>query len=234
MKRNRSLIIAAAIAALAIPVLCQAAPVRPGPYFSAFIGAGGVSDAGAATTDFNSVPPTPFNDRVNFDPGINIGATGGYDFGIVRLEGELSYKHGDITSVNSQNAATQSLIRFVNTNGSLGALAAMANTFIDLHSKGPVTPYVGGGFGFAALHLSDTFGTDTGTGQRSIVFFSDDDTVFAYQLGAGLEIPLNRQLSLDLGYRYFATAKANFNSSQIATGFKFESHNGAVGFKVKF
>jgi opacity protein-like surface antigen len=234
MKRSRTLILAAAIVALAIPAVTQAAPSRPGPYFSAFIGGSGVTDTDATTTDFNGAPPIPFNDRVNFDPSIGIGATGGYDFGIVRLEGELSYKQGDISSVDSQVVGNQSITRFVNTNGNVGALTMMANAFIDFHSQGLITPYVGGGIGFAALHLTDTFGTDISTGDRGVVFLSDDDTVFAYQLGAGLEIPLNRQFSIDLGYRYLATAKANFNSTQITTGMKFESHNGAVGIRVKF
>jgi opacity protein-like surface antigen len=231
MKRN--IVVIAAVAALAVPALSQATPIRPGPYVSGFIGVSGVSNTDATTNDFTT--GTTFNDRVKFDPSINIGGTGGFDFGVVRLEGELSYKHGEISSVTSQNAATGTTTQFVSTDGSLGALAVMANAFIDLHNASPITPYIGGGVGFAALHLTDTTGVVAGTGQFSPVFTRDDATVFAYQLGGGLEVALNRRLSLDLGYRYFATSKATFDRNPaIATSMKFESHNGAVGIRVKF
>jgi len=43
---------------------------------------------------------------------------------------------------------------------------------------------------------------------------------------------------LDLGYRYFMTDDANFESdyyySPVTASFKYESHNVAVGFKFKF
>jgi opacity protein-like surface antigen len=110
----------------------------------------------------------------------------------------------------------------------------MANGFIDLHNDTPVTPYVGGGIGFAALHLTDTH--DNFTGDR--LYREDDATVFAYQAGAGLDIALNRRVSLDLGYRYFGTSKAEFDSNNQLNSstaeMRYESHNMAVGVKFKF
>lgn len=227
---KRSLIAIVALITLAIPAICPAAPVRPGAYVSGFLGVNVARDADVTTSDF---PNPNFSDRVEFDPGINIGGTGGYDFGIIRMEGELSYKHAEIRSITDQSDG----FRFHNPDGNLGALAMMFNVFFDLHNDTPVTPYLGGGIGFAALHLSDTFGTDTRSGvpERLLLYSEDDDTVFAYQAGAGLEIALNRQLSLDLGYRYFGTAKARFEKDLInTTDLKFESHNASVGIRVKF
>ncbi|HEY6872066.1 MAG TPA: outer membrane beta-barrel protein [Geobacteraceae bacterium] len=231
---KRSLIVVAAVAALAVPALSPAAPIRPGPYVSGFVGVSGASNTDATTTDF--VGGGTFNERVKFDPSINVGGTGGFDFGVVRLEGELSYKRGEISSITSQNVATGTTSQIVDVDGSLGVLAMMVNTFIDLHNYSPITPYIGGGIGFAALHLTDTFGTNISgtTPSRGLVYERDDDTVFAYQLGGGLEVALNRRLSLDLGYRYFATSKAHFDNNLITTNMKFESHNGAVGIRVKF
>ena len=229
---KKSHIVLAVLVTLMIPVVSSATPIRPGPYVSGFLGVTVPQDSGVTFTQFG--PPATFNDRVEFDPGINIGGTGGYDFGIVRLEGELSYKRGEMTTVTDQT----SNVRYVNVNGSLGALAMMFNGFFDLHNNTPVTPYFGGGIGFAALHLSDTFGTiasGANAGTRQQLYFSDDDTVFAYQAGAGLEIALNRKVSLDLGYRYFGTAQADFNRNfSTETALKFESHNVAVGCRVKF
>ena len=232
MKRN--LIFIAALVTLTLPAVCSAAPARPGAYVSVFAGVSGVMHTDATTNDF--VNGGTFNERVEFDPNINIGGTGGFDFGVVRLEGEISYKHGEISSVSSQDVVTGATSQIVDTDGSLGALAMMFNGFFDLHNASPVTPYFGGGIGFAALHLTDTFGTNISgvAPTRGLVYADDDDTVFAYQAGAGLEIALTRQLSLDLGYRYFATSEAHFNSTPITTNMKFESHNGAVGLRMKF
>jgi len=227
---RRSFITLAAIAVLAFPAVSQATPIHPGPYVSGFIGGSAVTNTDVTSTNFSTLPAGTIRDRVEFDPSINIGGTGGFDFGVVRLEGELSYKHGEISAVNDQT----NNIQFRSTDGSLGALAMMANAFIDLHNYSPITPYLGGGIGFAALHLSDTFGFPAGGGSQVLLYSHDDDTVFAYQAGGGLEVALNRRLSLDLGYRYFATSKARFDRTSIETRMKFESHNGAVGLRVKF
>jgi len=182
----------------------------------------------ADVTGYDYFNGIPFDERVEFDPGINIGGTGGFDYGLVRLEGELSYKHGEMATITDSSG-----VQYRNVDGTVGALAMMFNVFMDLHNPSPVTPYFGGGIGVAALHLSDTFGTSDGS--RTLLYLEDDDSVFAYQVGAGLEIALNRSLSLDLGYRYFATTKGRFDSSyDIDTELKFQSHNAAVGLRVKF
>ncbi|WP_298436094.1 outer membrane beta-barrel protein [Geobacter sp.] len=212
----------AAIALCAIPAVSGATPPRPGAYVSGFLGVSAPLNTDATTYD-NLGPP--INDRVEFDPSINVGGTGGYDFGLIRLEGEISYKQGDIKTVTDRDTG----VRFGNVDGDLGALAVMANAFFDLHNATPVTPYWGGGIGFAVLKLSDTFGNG-----GTPLYAESDDTVFAYQAGGGVEIAINRQFSLDLGYRYFGTSKATFNSTFQTTTLRYESHNGMVGFRVKF
>jgi len=199
-----------------------------GPYVSGFIGVTFPTDTTATGHDFNA--GRDLNDRVGFDPGVNVGGTGGFDFGFLRLEGELSYKHGEINKVDDRISG----IRYNDIDGRIGVLAMMGNAFLDLHNPSPITPYFGGGIGFAAIHQSDTEGRDTSTGLRTRLYRSDDDTVFAYQAGAGLEIALSRMLSLDVGYRYFGTSNASFNDSSIENKMKFESHNAAVGLRVKF
>lgn len=221
----------AALAAFMIPAVCAAAPIRPGGYMSGFIGATVPNDSTVTTDDFflNST----FHDRVQLDPGINIGVTGGYDFGYLRMEGELSYKSSDIKEVIDQSDN----FHFRNVDGDLAAWALMFNTFADLHNNSPVTPYFGGGIGFATLYLGDTFGTDTrgGTPSREQLYVNASDSVFAYQVGGGVEIALNPELSLDLGYRYFSTSTARFEGSfDLSTRLRLESHNATVGFRLKF
>jgi opacity protein-like surface antigen len=222
--------ISALMGVTAIPAVCFASPASPGAYMSAFLGASAPQDTSVTINEFN--PFTTKDTRVEFDPGINIGATGGYDFGFLRLEGEMSYKRGELTKVTEQTFGT----RYINVDGHLGAFAMMVNGFFDLHNESPVTPYLGGGMGFAVLGLSDTRGVDANTGTlNNHIFQSDDDTVFAYQAGAGLEIALNRHFSLDLGYRYFGTSRGSFRKDwPNSTELKLESHNAAVGLRLKF
>ncbi len=227
---KKKLIAFIALVMIAIPALCSAMPPRPGPYVSGFLGVTLPVDTDATSTQYGAGAKT-FNDRVEFDPGINIGGSGGFDFGFLRVEGELAYKNGEISSITEQS----SKVKYANVDGRVGVYSMMFNAFLDLRNPSPVTPYIGGGIGFATLSLDDTFGTDPTTGYRSVLYESEEDTVFAYQAGAGLEIALTSMLSLDLSYRYFGTAKASFNrNTYTATEMKFKSHNASVGFRVKF
>lgn len=223
---KRILIVIAALATLMIPAICSAIPLVPSPYVSVFAGASIPQSTNVTTNDFNNY--TTFNDRVEFDTGVYAGGTAGLDFGLLRLEGELSYRYSDIKSITDQSDGFQ----FQNVDGDLGALTFMTNAFIDLHNPSPITPYFGGGAGFAVLNLSDTFG---GAPAQGLLYPNGSETVFAYQVGAGLEIALNRMLSLDLGYRYFATDKASIESKSISTtNLKLESHNAMVGLRMSF
>jgi opacity protein-like surface antigen len=227
---KKRLIVFVALTMLIIPAMGSAMPPRPGPYVSGFLGVSLPVDTEVTSTQYGPGTKT-FTDRVEFDPSISIGGSGGFDFGYLRIEGELSYKNGEMSSITEKISQT----RFANVDGRVGVSALMFNAFFDMRNPSPVIPYIGGGIGFATLNLGDTYGTDTTTGYRERLYHSDTDTVFAYQVGAGLEIALTSMLSLDLGYRYFGTAKAQFNrNSSTATEVKFESHNASVGFRVKF
>lgn len=217
---KRYMIVVAALATLLLPSLVRGEPPRPGPYVTWFVGVTVPEERHADSYDYYG----SYDDHVEFDPGIDVGGAGGYDFGYVRLEGELSYKGAEIDSVYDST----SNVTYHDMDGSLGVFAAMVNCFIDLHNTTPVTPYFGGGIGAATLYLDDTY-SDQGK-----LYESDDDTVFAYQFGAGVEITLTRSLSLDLGYRYFATDEGKFEDEGIGTRMKFESHNATVGVRFKF
>lgn len=224
--KTRTIIFILMMAVMAVPEFSMAAQLRQGFYASAFTGITVASDADVSSISGGS----NFNDRAEFDPGINAGGTFGYDFGMGRLEGELSYKHSEIKTVTDR----QTGYRYRSVDGSLGAFAVMFNGFVDLRNDSRVTPYLGGGIGFASLHLSDTSGIAS-NGVRTILYDKADATVFAYQLGAGMEIALNRRLSLDVGYRYFATERADFDSDwNSSASMKLETHNGTVGVRFKF
>ncbi|HIJ81580.1 MAG TPA: porin family protein [Desulfuromonadales bacterium] len=209
---------------------------RPGRgYVAAFIGASIPADSIISTDDFSG--SRTYRDTAVFDPGLYMGGTAGYDFGFLRMEGEVSYRKSEMQSITD----TANGSRFRNSDGNLEMTAFMANAFINLANNSPVIPYLGGGVGFAVLHLSDTYGTsarsgsNSGSFSRSRLYDDGDDTVFAYQFGGGIEIAINRRYSLDFGYRFFKTDPATFNrNTDWVNSLRFESHNALAGFKAKF
>lgn len=210
-----------------IPSIGTAAAGRPGPYVSGFLGTSFARDSTINSND--AISGGSFSDQVTFDPGIYVGGTGGYDFGFLRLEGELSYRHAGIDNVT--NSATGE--RFRNVDGDVGVFATMFNAYFDMHNPSRVTPYVGGGIGFASVHISNTNGIGSTQGYTPL-YDESNDTVFASQVGAGMDIAINSRYSLDIGYRYFVTESANLDGDIISSNLKFESHNVLVGFKFKF
>ncbi len=229
---NRVLLIVTAFTLLMTTHLCQAAPPQPGPYASGFLGV--TVPRSQDVNSFDYFAGKDYSDRVEFNPGVSMGGTGGYDFGIIRVEGEISYKFTKMKSITEKSTG----YGYRDVDGTLDAVAFMFNTFLDIPTGSPVTPYLGGGIGFAGIHLSNTYGTDTRTTYSRLKLYEDDyDSVFAYQIGAGVEIALNRRLSLDLGYRYFCTDTARIgtdNHNMVITNIKLESHNANVGVRFKF
>jgi opacity protein-like surface antigen len=231
VKITRSLaVISALVSVAALPAVCLATPPRPGPYMSVFLGASIPQDSSVTISQFNPVAVREAS--VQYDPGVNVGGTAGYDFGYVRLEGEMSYKQGEITSITDETFGA----RYVNTTGHVGAFAMLMNGFFDFHNESPITPYVGGGMGFATVNLSNTKGVEASTGALNFHILQDDEeNAFAYQVGGGIEAALNRHLSLDLGYRYFGTSRVSFHKEwPNSTDLKLDSHNVAVGLRIKF
>ena len=101
--------------------------------------------------------------------------------------------------------------------GDFSMVAFMGNVDYDFDTGSRWVPYVGGGLGLAIISID----TETNTGRSTA---DDSDTVFAYQVGAGLgyEFPLEegRSITVSLDWRYFATQDPTFTGD--VTGGKFD------------
>ena len=101
--------------------------------------------------------------------------------------------------------------------GDFSMVAFMANVDYDFDTGSRWVPYVGGGLGVAIISID----TETDTGRP---LADDSDTVFAYQVGAGIgyEFPLEegRSITVSLDWRYFATQDPTFTGQ--VTGGKFD------------
>ena len=105
----------------------------------------------------------------------------------------------------------------ITVNGNFSMLAFMANVDYDFDTGSRWVPYVGGGLGVATISI-DAEDVDGNS------FADDSDTVFAYQVGAGIgyEFPLEegRSITISLDWRYFATQDPTFKGD--LTGVEFD------------
>lgn len=155
-------------------------------------------------------------DRVDFDNEFDVGFLGGFTAGRLfenglRSELEIRYSENDFDQTRAGGGGSSS------ASGDVSSIALMANLFYDFNKDGTFHPYVGGGVGGAQVSVND-FGTGGGD------IFDGDDIVFAYQGGAGLAFDLTDRLTVDAGYRYFATDDANFRDSGNDVDFEYTQH----------
>jgi opacity protein-like surface antigen len=112
----------------------------------------------------------------------------------------------------------------------LRAWSLMANAWYDFDLGLPVTPYVGGGIGLAQVKVSGEL-----NGAR---LWEKNDSVFAWQVGAGASLPISDTAKLFVDYRYFAADDAHL---KLAPGYNggsvdadFNSHSLLVGVRFNF
>lgn len=187
------------------------------PYISGNVGAVWVEDS-----DFSdSAGGISVDGDFSFDTGFGITAAIGNDFGNgLRAEIELGYRDSDIDELD----ATVNDYGFVysgsaSIDGDVSATSLMANGFYEFMSDKTVSPFIGGGIGFANVEGdSDALGGD------------DDDNVFAYQGIVGIAFALNPQIKLDVQYRYFATDDPELGG----TDFEYASNNAMIGLRFSF
>lgn len=210
------------LAGVAAALFLTSTSFAMGPYMGVHVG--GIWQESA---EIDYIDPTLFDDRLKFDMGFNVGGSLGYNFGMARLEAEVAYRQSEADSIRSDGN------RFA-AEGDFSALSFLVNGYLDMETGGPVTPYLGAGLGFANVSANEVkvIGPPFGTAD----FVDDDDTVFAYQVGAGVAFALNEAMALDLAYRYFAASAPEFIDQQGFGGFEtdFRTHNLSLGLRINF
>ena len=133
--------------------------------------------------------PSLGSEVLEFYPGYTFGGFVGYDFGNhFRLEGELSYRENRIRNGGGEDP--QAI-----------ASAMMFNGFYDVPLMKPLSLYLGGGFGVATAQLETV-----SLGQ----VIDANESVFAYQLEAGINCNFRPNVNFSLGYRYFGASNPEF------------------------
>lgn len=151
-----------------------------------------------------------------FDTGVGVGAALGYDFGTTRVEGEVAYRTNDFDKLSTQTKSDEST-------GDCNSWSFLLNCFFELEGDSPVSLYFVAGLGLSEISVDDVTRAGRPVGNYS-------DTVFAYQFGTGLGYAINESVTLDLGYRYFATSDADFDG----TDFEYATSNFTIGARFAF
>ncbi len=202
-------------------ILCCTLPVffsafvfaQTGPYLSATIGTNNPIDSDVTDSTMPGITT-----EISYDTGFALGAAIGYGFGNFRVEGEVSYAKSDIDQ-------TSVLGMSFDSTGDATATSLLLNAYYDFTNTSAFTPYVSGGVGFSKIDVNDY--NILGSGDPD---FTDDDTVFAYQVGVGVGYAVNNQITIDLKYRYFATEDSELDTTKA----EIASHNLLLGVRFNF
>ena len=182
----------------------------PGLYVGANIGLAFLDDSDVDIDDsfFSEVDIS-----LSADNGASFGGVLGYAFeNGYRVEGELVYQR------NNYDEAKVSYLGMsdkFSMDGDISSATALANGYYDFKNKSRVTPFIGGGLGFAVV---DVDGDPV----------DDHDYVFVYQFTAGVGFEITESITLDLKYRYVMTEdlelegmQLEYSSDIISTGIRF-------------
>ena len=161
--------------------------------------------------------------ELEFKKGFAFSGVVGYDFGTARLEGEVSYQKNDLDKLT---VSFSGISGSANISGDVTSLAFLLNGYYDFHNNSDFTPYVSAGIGMANISVNDFGAPSMGISQSA----DEDDTVFAYQLGAGLGFAVTEVLTIQLKYRYFSVANPEFDGVEVEV----DSHNILAGLRVGF
>jgi opacity protein-like surface antigen len=200
----------------------------------------------------------------SFKTGFVVGGNWGVDWGTFRTELESAYRSSksssharlkqsyntiyhnyytssgagpyDVPNAFGMNTATDATVP---ANLKMTAWSLMANAWYDFHDVLPynITPYVGGGVGGALVKISGHLGGFLVDGTPVNIKLNEKNAfVFAWQVGAGMSVPVTDGMKLFLDYRYFAADGAQL---KLSPGFHggdvtgdFDAHSVLVGLRI--
>ena len=149
--------------------------------------------------------------------GITMHGAVGSDFGHYRIEGELGYQRNTVSNLKKGISSAGSFppsSTVTDLAGNVSVLSILANGYYDIHAGG-IDPYITAGVGGASISFND-INASAGNLQYSGSYANAQATAIAYQVGAGVVIPLCKNVKLDARYRYFSTGKVgNITTSQV-------------------
>jgi opacity protein-like surface antigen len=134
------------------------------------------------------------------DAGFIVGGAVGMSLSNVvkglRAEVEVAYRQNQIDGLWTSNTGSPIGVSSGTLDIDHSTFSVLANAWYDF-SLGGVTPYVGGGIGWADTELDGRYAGGV------IGPFDFSDSGFAWQVGAGVNFDVSPNITLGVGYRYF-------------------------------
>ena len=151
-----------------------------------------------------------FDSNADYNNGVGVYTALGYAFeGGWRSELEFSYRNNDIDQIDPDGLGFSGWPEGT-ISGDTTSIAIMLNVIRDFDLGGKVTPYIGGGVGFADVDHDIVGSVSPGAPTTPMtIAYGPNKRLFAYQGIAGLGYALADDLTLDLSYRFFGTEKEN-------------------------
>ncbi|MEO1658883.1 MAG: OmpA family protein [Pseudomonadota bacterium] len=188
-------------------------------------------------------PDEAFDSELEVDEGFGLyGAIGKYFPGNLRSEIEIARRGQDVDSLPT--AAGAAVFPAGTDLGEINVLTGMINVYKDipLGFSERVTPYLGGGIGFARVSLDmdneSVVDASTLTGPLNSIDLDDDDYVTAVQGMAGVTVEVARNLALAVGYRYLQTGEYDMegalNAEDTAFSGEYSGHEITAGLRYNF
>lgn len=204
--------------------------ISSGIYLRGDVGVGELKVKKYDQTDVRSAGGSFFGDSDNHSVFAGVGV--GYRFNNwFRVDGTFEYRGAGSIGVSDRLTYNNGfgVVQQTNTyKGNLSSLVALFNGYVDLGTWNCLTPYIGAGIGYASNTISGF--TDQGIvfagGPSSATLGTagkGDKSGVAWALMAGLGYEVNKNLTLEIGYRYLNLGDAQ--SGRIQNAFIAESYS---------
>ena len=180
-----------------------------------------VEDTGA---DFDD-DEIDINDAFNIDhnTGYDIDVIGGFDFGMVRVEGELAHKRAGVDALSAAVALSgEETAGPFDAGGHVSIMSGMVNALLDFGDDDGWSAYIGPGIGYAKVKYKvdlDDLDIDDAVG------FSESSSGLAWQVVAGVRHPITANMDLGLKYRFFQANNLDFGDGDESIDAKVRSHS---------
>ncbi|WP_054531912.1 outer membrane protein [Erythrobacter sp. SG61-1L] len=127
----------------------------------------------------------------DYAAGFDLGGFVGYDFGVIRVEGEVAYKDMDADETSAGDFGAD---------GNVNVLTGMVNALLEL-GDGQVSAFAGGGVGYASVNLDV---------DDTLPYLDDQASGFAWQLLTGMRFRVSKNIDLGIKYRMLQVQDLNF------------------------
>jgi opacity protein-like surface antigen len=210
MKKSLSLLAVLAVAGVASSPAPADAANR---YVSGLAGISWFNDSDASSQVQSPYYPYSGSGIATFGSGFTAAAAVGCDYGSTRAELELGYQRNDLDPLRlyGEDFSPNNDGYNYEASGKTSVYSLMANGFYDIELGKGAELYAMAGVGVAQVNLdlniteNSWSAGDPAPTAIQVATFSAHETTLAYQLGAGIAVPVSKGVKLDARYRYFAT-----------------------------